>query len=260
MDRETFIMVGKKQKTKYKRKRKKIFTGIRRQETERQLEENVVAAENVVSPVKLSKSEEKLKRNYPLTEIQTDEVLARSKSIKLGPSHTTQTTPTKIHDNKLVDFTLLQTFLFNSAVCSSRKSKGGKLELWQDNSRRQGLKKTLFSKCTHCGAIVLFDTSNISQTKDTEVNVRLVQAGLVTGNGLGSLRKLCGILNLPTFLTTKNYNKILKHLTKESIKGTETMMNTSVENFKKILEADGKIPDNDGCYHIAVTGLEPTTT
>ena len=30
-----------------------------------------------------------------------------------------------------------------------------------------------------CRAIVSFDTSNISQTNYTEVNVRLVQAGLV---------------------------------------------------------------------------------
>ena len=77
-------MPEKKQKTKYKRKRKKVFTGIRRQETERQSEENVVAAENLVSNVKLSKSEENLKRNYPLVEIETNEVLTRSKTIKLG--------------------------------------------------------------------------------------------------------------------------------------------------------------------------------
>ena len=134
-------MPGKKQKTKYKRKRKKIFTGIRREETERQSEENVVAAENVVSPVKLRKSEKKLKRNCPLTEIKTNKVLTRSKTIKLGLSHTTQTTTTKIHDNQLVDSTLLQIFLFNSAACSSCQSKRGKLELWQDNSRKQGLKK-----------------------------------------------------------------------------------------------------------------------
>ena len=59
---------------------------------------------------------------------------------------------------------------------------------------------------THCGAIVSFDTNNISQTKQTEVNVHLAQAGLVTGNGLSSLQKLCGILNLPNFLTNKDYN------------------------------------------------------
>ena len=91
--------------------------------------------------------------------------------------------------------------MFNSAVCSSCKNKRSKLELWQDNSRRQGLKETLFSKCTHCGAIVSFDTSNKSQTKHIEVNVRLVQAGLITSNGLSSLRKLCDILNLPQIIT-----------------------------------------------------------
>ena len=45
----------------------------------------------------------------------------------------------------------------------------------------------MYSLCVE--AIVSFDTSNISQTKQTEVNVRLVQAGLVTGNGLRGLRK-----------------------------------------------------------------------
>ena len=31
------------------------------------------------------------------------------------------------------------------------------------------------------------------------------------------------------------------------------MIKNSVENLKEILEADGKIPDNDGGYHLAVT-------
>ena len=78
MKSETFIMLGKKQKKNYKRKKKNIFAGIRRQETERQSEENVVAAENVVSPEKLSESEEKLKLNCPLAELKTNDVLIRS--------------------------------------------------------------------------------------------------------------------------------------------------------------------------------------
>ena len=53
---------------------------MRRQETERQsAAEGVIAAENVVSPRKLSESEEKLdKLNCPLTETETNEVLTRS--------------------------------------------------------------------------------------------------------------------------------------------------------------------------------------
>ena len=47
-------MPGNKQKKNYKCKRKKDFTGRRRQEIERQSEENIVAAENVVSPAKHS--------------------------------------------------------------------------------------------------------------------------------------------------------------------------------------------------------------
>ena len=71
-------MPGKKQKNNYKRKRKIFFTRIRGHETERQSEENLIAAENVVSPAKISESEEKLKLSCPLTEIETNEVLTRS--------------------------------------------------------------------------------------------------------------------------------------------------------------------------------------
>ena len=92
---------------------------------------------------------------------------------------------------------MLQNVFVYSAVCSSCKSKRRKLELWQDNY-----------KCA-----------------------RLVQGGLVTGNGLSSLRKLCGILNLPRFLTNKNYDKILKYLAKENIEETEIVMKNSAENL-----------------------------
>ena len=47
--------------------------------------------------------------------------------------------------------------------------------------------------------------------------------------------------------------KILKHLAKESIEEPETVIKNSVENLKEILEADGKIPDNDRPADIAVT-------
>ena len=46
---------------------------------DKQSEENVVAAENVVSQAKINESEEKRKLNCPLTEIiETNEVLTRS--------------------------------------------------------------------------------------------------------------------------------------------------------------------------------------
>ena len=38
----------------------------------------MIAAENVVSPAKISESEERLKLSCPLTEIETNEVLTRS--------------------------------------------------------------------------------------------------------------------------------------------------------------------------------------
>ena len=84
----------------------------------------MVAAENVVSPEKVSESEKKLKLNCPLTEIETNEVLTGSYTTKLGLSHTTQTPTTKIHNNKLVDFTLLQLFCLIQLFVAHVKVKG----------------------------------------------------------------------------------------------------------------------------------------
>ena len=63
--------------------------------------------------------------------------------------HITQTTTKKF---RIINFdsTVLQKVLFNSAVLSSCKSKRDKLGLWQNKSKKQGLKETLYSKCTYC--------------------------------------------------------------------------------------------------------------
>ena len=64
-------------------------------------------------------------------------------------SHITQTTTKKF---MIINFdsTVVQNFLFNSALLSSCKSKRDKLGLWQNKSKKQGLKETLYSKCTYC--------------------------------------------------------------------------------------------------------------
>ena len=49
-----------------------------------------------------------------------------------------------------------------------------------ENSRRDW-KRHSFLNSTHCEAIVSFNTSNITQTKHTKVNISLLKAGVVTG-------------------------------------------------------------------------------
>ena len=46
--------------------------------------------------------------------------------------------------------------------------------------------------------------------------MKVVQASLVTGNGLSSLKRKCKTLNLPQHPTSNSYNEILKRVAEAS--------------------------------------------
>jgi len=117
---------------------------------------------------------------------------------------------------------------------------------------QSGLNENMFSKCTYCNATTTFQTTSKSGTQ-SEVNVRLVHAGLVTGCGLSNLFKLCGIMNLPKFLTKKNYNNTLKNIEEKGHTETKKAMQRAVSELKSILQGDGDETDSDDCFHCSVT-------
>lgn len=246
-------MPGNKQKTKYKLKRKNVFAGRRKQEIQDGGDTEITTnIEPQISPKKRNKSEEKLNRSCPLIQAELTQTLTRNRAVSLGLL--AGKNKVKVNSFKIIDAASLQTFLTSSAICSSCKSAKGKLKLWQDDSKKKGLKETLFSVCSHCSNKVYFDTSQQTiDNRHAEVNVRCIQAGLATGNGLSNLQNICGILNLPKPVTSKNYNNTLKLLSQHSVAEADSSMQNSVAYLKEVMQKDGEAADADRCYHVSVT-------
>ena len=247
-------MAGSKKNSKYKHKRKRVFAGTRKHEIQNGGNTSTAPeTPSLISPKKTSKSAEKLERNCPLHSAEQSRPLTRLQAQNLGLSERKSTV--KANCFKLVDSTLLQKFLIESAVCSSCRSPKGKLILWQDDSKRQGLKENIFSVCSNCKTKVFFSTSKSlsGASRQAEVNVRCVQAGLSSGNGLASLENICGIFNLPKPVTSKNYSTTLNLLSKSSVAEANSVMMTSVAHLKTLLQKDGDVADDDDCFHVSVT-------
>ena len=61
---------------------------------------------------------------------------------------------------KMQDAVLLSNCISKAAICSSCRHSKSRLELYQENTRRDGLSEHLFLKCSHCNAQTPLATSN----------------------------------------------------------------------------------------------------
>ena len=139
-----------------------------------------------------------------------NQVITRKKALDLG-----QESPigvVKAYGYKVIDTRSLQQVFRDSVICAMCRSPEGKLELYQDNSKRNGLHECLLLRCEFCKNETQFQTSKKIGSKkgSSEVNIRLTQGGILTGNGQQSLNKLCTALNLPQPVTIKSYQAIMK--------------------------------------------------
>ena len=100
-------MPGYKQTTKYNKRRKHVFSGVRKQEiTTSELAGDVPVSENSCSPAKKNRSLDKITRNCPLDESANSHVLTRNMRFELGLL-SNQKDVVKFHSNKIIDSTLL---------------------------------------------------------------------------------------------------------------------------------------------------------
>ena len=116
------------------------------------------------SPVTDSQSIQKINLNCPIKKAELNQIMTRKKSFELGHG-TNIKTIVKGDINKILDVTLLQVCITTPAICSHSKSKQRKLELWQDDAKRNGLSEKLFLKCTLCFNEVEFQTSKRMKNK-----------------------------------------------------------------------------------------------
>lgn len=100
--------------------------------------------------------------------------------------------------------------------------------MWQDDNCRSGLNERLFTKCTNCNTTVYTWTSELSNKRYAEVNVRSVQAGISVGIGLNQMVKWCSHLNLSPPLTKHSYRNLLQSLEeKVTIEAKRSMTNAA---------------------------------
>ena len=108
------------------------------------------------------------------------------------------------HSNKIINSTLLQECISEAAICSNC--------MWQDDTKRCGLDEWLLTKCSECCHIVQLQSSKKCENRFSEINIRSVNAGIISGNGISNMQNIMSHLNLPRFFTSASYKNILKNI------------------------------------------------
>jgi len=111
---------------------------------------------------------------------------------------------------KLQDFSLLNECLKKSSICSSCKSAKSNLEIFQENTGRNGLAESLFIFCSNCRSKTQFSTSKkmLGRPGCFEVNRRSVLAS----QSRQKLANFCTTMNLPPPILSKPYSAHLKEM------------------------------------------------
>ena len=141
----------------------------------------------------------------------------------------------KAHGFKLQDAELLSQCISESAICSSCRDSKSKLQLFQQNSSRDGLAESLYLKCSSCDAITPLQTSKRLGGKGGgvhEVNRRSVLSSHQWGRA--GLAKFCAGMDLPPPVTKKANNQHMKKVEKIAINNAETLMCEATERLSQL--------------------------
>ena len=144
----------------------------------------------------------------------------------------------KAHGFKLQDAELLAQCLSKSAICSSCRKPSSKLQLFQDNSNRDGLAETLYLKCSTCDSITPLQTSKRLGGKGSahEVNRRSVLSSHQWGRA--GLTKFCAGMELPPPVTKKAYNQHMKKIEKRAVNNAEKLMYEAAERLCRLASSE----------------------
>ena len=252
MDRRKFRSI--------KRKKRKGFSGVRRQENIDNSNDGVTAmdsnpstssaisdsaTQSSVSSVK-NMSERKLLNSSFEESDKNSGVMTREQAKVVGLG--CQCDVEMATGFKLQDAVLLNDCISSAAICSSCRSATSKLELFQKNNEREGLSESLFLKCTACDTVTPLSTSNRLGGKgggSHEVNRRAVLSSYQFGHA--GLKNFCAGMNLPPPLAKNAYNEHLKQIEQASTNHAEQVMKDAAKRLKNKIatERPQDIDDED---------------
>ena len=170
--------------------------------------------------------------------MEREGTITRQKARKLGFTEA-QASVEKAHGFKLQDAVLLSECISAAATCSSCKSPSSQLQLFQDNSKRDGLAEHLFLKCSHCNTEVALETSQKLGGKSggaSEVNRRAVIATQRLGRS--GLEKLCSTMNLPPPVNKSAYNRHMKNVNIGSVAVAERLMTDAAKRLTNLIQEE----------------------
>lgn len=219
-----------------KKKKKRGFSGVRRQERPRVLRNeesnmDVNPANSIESPgnstpictpnIESISSQKLLNSSFEKLESRKG-ILTRKQARNVGLGSATDVEAAK--GLKIQDAQLLSDCISTAAVCSSCRKAKSKLRLYQNNRERNGL--ALFLKCCECQVVTPLLTSQRLGDRgggSHEVNRRAVMASYHMGHA--GLSQFCAVMNLPPPVAPDAYNKHLIQIEKASkIQAEEVQM------------------------------------
>ena len=184
--------------------------------------------------------------NSSFNDFENEGVSTRSQTRSSGMSSEAHE---KAHGFKLQDAELLSQCLSKSAICSSCRKPSSKLQLFQDNSNRDGLAESLYLKCSTCDSITPLQTSKRLGGKGGgahEVNRRSVLSSHQWGRA--GLTKFCAGMELPPPVTKKEYNQHMKKIEKRTVNNAEKLMYEAAERLSRLAssEDEDSVVENNG--------------
>ena len=112
------------------------------------------------------------------------------------------------HDSSgfhILDLQSIAKWIGEAAVC--RACKKGKLILQETLENKQGFFVPMELVCCRCKIKTTMPGRTIGETKVPEVNRRAVLAFRVIGAGQKKMEKFCGVMNMPSPLSHRSYDK-----------------------------------------------------
>ena len=95
-----------------------------------------------------------------------------------------------------------------------------------------------------CGCcIILLDWERTSKKCDnrfSEMNIRSVNAGIASGNGVSNMQKIITHLKLPMSVTPGSYSKVLNNIVQSSIEIAGVSIDKASRNLISICRSDNE--------------------
>ena len=250
-----------------KGKRKKVFTGIRKQEIEiahdfSNFDPTCFSTPNAHknSVIRTGVSKRKLE-NSSFEELEgSSTVKTRQLTAKLGfrlPQN-----EIKAIGYSIVDMGKFQESLASVVVCKFCKSPKSQISIWKDNKKKHGLAEQLIMKCSECNAETKFYSSEKVKNGAFEVNKRSVLACNTFKGGRQVLENFCAVMNLPKPLAPPSFSRHLKSVAHTAAKEAEIRMKEAASRIRELIlhkypeacdgDPDGAIPvaiSIDGTWH-----------